>query len=185
MCDTRLVTPPTLTRRQLLTGLVVVGVLAPLTGCAARIEPGSTEKLPGPAEDGDPLWSPEAKAFLIAIPERLLGVMDREYPLQLRGKAASGIVALKALCTYDRVRVSWCRGDGGFNCPTCESDYTRYGESLSGPATRGLDRFEVSISRSNDVVIDRTSVLAGPPRGVFLDPPDTTKPACRPVFPAG
>ncbi len=139
-------------------------------GCSRRTQPGTTQRLQGTKEDGDPLWSPESKAFLIAFPADAQMAGDQIYPAWLRGHGADGVEALRSQCPNDGVVVSWCRGDRFFSCPGCLSVFTRYGDYVSGPSPRGLDRYGLSISKTNDVVIDRSVVRPGPPHGIALGP---------------
>jgi hypothetical protein len=183
VCDTRFVVEPTMNRRQLL-GLLGSGAVSlALVACAKKIEPGSSERLPGTAEDGDPLWSPEAKAYIVAVPTEAQAEGDRVYPVDLRGRATNGIMALKAKCPNDGIRVSWCRGDRFFSCTGCGSVFTRYGDCIAGPSPRGLDRLGLSVSAAGDVVIDRSVVINGPPTGTAIEPKIDPATACQAVLP--
>lgn len=183
VCDTRLVTARPLTRRQFITGLGALGAVTVLSGCAKKIEPGSTERLPGTAEDGDPLWSPQAKAYIVAVPADAQVEGDRVYPAELRGRATNGVMALKAKCPNDGVRVSWCRGDRFFSCTGCASVFTRYGDCVVGPSPRGLDRLGLSVNTAGDVVIDRSVVINGPPTGTAIEPKIDPATSCQAVLP--
>ena len=164
-----LIPRPLVTRRRCLL-LLTAGVAFALPGCSKRTEQGSTRRLPEPHRDGDPLWAPEAKAYLISVPVAAQREGDRTYPGWLRGKSSAGIVALRAACPNDAVAVSWCRGERFFSCPGCGSTFTRYGDYVDGPSPRGLDRFEISLTDTNEVIIDRAVISPGPPRGVTIGP---------------
>lgn len=191
-CDTRSVSSETLNRRQLLrklagVGLVGLGALGAglsVGGCSKRVEPGTTEALPGLHDDGDPLWAPEAEAYLIAFPALAQADADRNYPMRLRGRDSSGVVALKAACPNDGVRVSWCRGDRFFRCAGCSSVFTRYGDCVDGPSPRGLARLELSVNKAREVVIDRSVVIDGPLRGTAIAPAIDPATPCRSLLPA-
>ena len=181
MCDTRAVTRLQHSRRDVLVlGFVAAGVLA---GCAKRVEPGTAENLPGPKEEGDPLWAPQAKAYLVAVPPDARQEGDRIYPKSLQGRAAKGLVALKAACPFDGVRVSWCRGDRFFSCPGCGSVFTRYGDCVRGPSSVGLARFDLTVNSADEVVIDRALSRAGAPTGVAVKPVIEADTSCRGVLP--
>ena len=173
-----------MTRRRLL-GLLGGAAVSLVAGaCAKKVEPGTTERLPGTAEDGDPLWSPEAKAYIVAVPNDAQAEGDRVYPVFLRGRSANGIVALKAKCPNDGIRVSWCRADRFFSCTGCGSVFTRYGDCVAGPSPRGLDRLGLSVSAAGDVVIDRSVVIYGPPTGTAITPKIDPATSCQAVLPA-
>jgi Rieske Fe-S protein len=177
-----------LTRRQLLGALAATGGVAlagSITGCGKRVQPGTTEALPGSREDGDPLWAPDAKAYVIAVPAEAQREGDQTYPGWLPGQAAEGIAALRAACPNDGVRVSWCRGDRFFSCPGCASVYTRYGDWVSGPSPRGLDRFGITVTAAREVIIDRSVVHDGAPRGIAISPTVAPGTLCRGVRPNG
>ena len=66
----------------------------------------------------------------------------------------------------------YCESSGRFECPCHGSIYDLAGEYITGPAPRGMDRYEVKLVGDNVVV--NTGVLQdGPPRGakLFLTPP--------------
>jgi hypothetical protein len=60
--------------------------------------------------------------------------------------------------------VRYCRSSGWFQDPAHGSVFDGEGRYVLGPAPRGLDRLAVHIV-GDDVWIDTTNVLLGPPRG--------------------
>ena len=52
-----------------------------------------------------------------------------------------------------------------FECPCHGSKYRLNGEYYGGPASRGLDRFPVTIE-GGKVMVDTGDVQEGPPRGI-------------------
>jgi cytochrome b6-f complex iron-sulfur subunit len=67
--------------------------------------------------------------------------------------------------------VPYCESSGRFECPCHGSIYDLAGEYITGPAGRGMDRYEVKLDGDN-VVVDTGVLISGPPRGakVFLTP---------------
>lgn len=82
------------------------------------------------------------------------------------------LFALSQKCPHLGCRVPFCASSGRFECPCHGSIYDIAGEYVSGPAPRGMDRYQVSLQGST-VVADTSAVILGPPRGTtrFLTPP--------------
>ena len=74
------------------------------------------------------------------------------------------IVALWSRCPHLGCRVPWCESAGEFECPCHGTTFNRMGEHRSGPAPRGMDRFEVTFE-DDQVIIDTGVVISGPPLG--------------------
>lgn len=68
--------------------------------------------------------------------------------------------------------VVYCTDRGVFMSPAHGELFARNGVALDGPAARGLDRLPVSVEGVNEdrrVVIDTSSVSAGPPKVAWED----------------
>jgi cytochrome b6-f complex iron-sulfur subunit len=74
------------------------------------------------------------------------------------------IVALWSRCPHLGCRVPWCESAGEFECPCHGTSFNRIGEHRSGPAPRGMDRFEVTVEE-DQIVIDTGVILRGPSLG--------------------
>ena len=67
------------------------------------------------------------------------------------------LFALSQKCPHLGCHVPYCESSGRFECPCHGSIYDLAGEYITGPAPRGMDRYEVTLDGDN-VVVD-TSVL--------------------------
>lgn len=74
------------------------------------------------------------------------------------------VVALSEKCTHLNCRVPFVDETGRFECPCHGSAFTREGFYVTGPAPRGLDRFEIQIV-DGIIEIDTDDVQLGPPPG--------------------
>jgi cytochrome b6-f complex iron-sulfur subunit len=98
----------------------------------------------------------------------------RFYVTQYQG----GLRAVYQKCPHLGCRVPFCESSGRFECPCHGSIYNVIGEYISGPAPRGLDRFQISISSEGRVLVDTTTVIEGPARGMLTGPSNATGPSC-------
>jgi Rieske Fe-S protein len=82
------------------------------------------------------------------------------------------LFALSQKCPHLGCHVPFCESSGRFECPCHGSIYDLAGEYITGPAPRGMDRYEVALDGQN-VVVDTSVLKTGPARGVknFLTPP--------------
>jgi cytochrome b6-f complex iron-sulfur subunit len=97
----------------------------------------------------------------------------RFYVTQYQG----GLRALYQKCPHLGCRVPFCESAAQFQCPCHGSIYNLLGEYLGGPAPRGMDRFDIKIEGGN-VLVDTSSVVEGPPRGVITGPTKAAGPSC-------
>ncbi len=74
------------------------------------------------------------------------------------------LVALSEKCTHLGCRVPWCESSGQFECPCHGSNFNRAGDYRTGPAPRGMDRYEIEVI-DGIVHVDTGSVVAGPSPG--------------------
>ena len=79
-----------------------------------------------------------------------------------KGVIADGLMALWQRCVHLGCRVPYCDSSQGFECPCHGSKYNREGQYEAGPAPRNLDRFVVSVSDDNVLIIDTGAVIQTP-----------------------
>lgn len=65
---------------------------------------------------------------------------------------------LSAICTHLGCTVN--RADKGYHCPCHGSVFDDQGSVKSGPAPRGLAWFDVSLSKDNRLVVDKSRTVA-------------------------
>ena len=75
-----------------------------------------------------------------------------------------GLMALWQKCVHLGCRVPWCLTSQWFECPCHGSKYNRWGEWMSGPAPRGLDRFPSKIDDAGNYVVNTGVTIDGPSR---------------------
>ncbi len=100
-------------------------------------------------------------------------VNGRFYVTQHEG----GLRALYQRCPHLGCRVPFCSSSDRFECPCHGSIYNMIGEYVAGPAPRGMDRFEISIEEDH-VMVDTSTIVEGPPRGVLTGPSEAAGPSC-------
>jgi cytochrome b6-f complex iron-sulfur subunit len=97
----------------------------------------------------------------------------RFYVTQFKG----GLRALYQKCPHLGCRVPFCDSSERFECPCHGSVYNIIGEYLAGPAPRGMDRFPIHI-REGRVLVDTSTVVPGPDRGVLTGPSTPAGASC-------
>jgi cytochrome b6-f complex iron-sulfur subunit len=97
----------------------------------------------------------------------------RFYVTQYQG----GLRALYQKCPHLGCRVPFCDSAAQFQCPCHGSIYNIIGEYLQGPAPRGMDRFPIRIEQGR-VLVDTSSPIEGPARGVVTGPSTAAGPSC-------
>ncbi len=93
-----------------------------------------------------------------------------------------GLRALYQKCPHLGCKVPFCDSSTRFECPCHGSLYNIIGEYIGGPAPRGMDRFPIRIQKGR-VMVDTSSVVEGPPRGVLTGPSEAAGPPCHGVPP--
>ncbi|MGQ1783772.1 MULTISPECIES: QcrA and Rieske domain-containing protein [unclassified Saccharicrinis] len=83
---------------------------------------------------------------------------NKTYPFMtghffLRRFEDGGFLAMSVKCTHLGCVVNSNLKTGGFNCPCHRSQFNRFGEVLSAPATRPLDTFPIKIE-NGEIFID-------------------------------
>jgi cytochrome b6-f complex iron-sulfur subunit len=89
-----------------------------------------------------------------------------------------GLRALYQKCPHLGCKVPFCQSSSRFECPCHGSVYNIIGEYIGGPAPRGMDRFPIRI-KNGRVMVDTSSVVEGPPRGVLTGPRQAAGPSCH------
>jgi cytochrome b6-f complex iron-sulfur subunit len=112
-------------------------------------------------ENEEPYYSGTGRFYIVQYDGRPSDDVDYE----AEGVTAQGIMPLYQRCVHLGCRVPFCRQSQWFECPCHGSKYNTAGEYKLGPAPRGLDRFQVSVSESGDVLVDTSVIILGPPRG--------------------
>jgi cytochrome b6-f complex iron-sulfur subunit len=97
----------------------------------------------------------------------------RFYVTQYQG----GLRALFQKCPHLGCQVPFCSRSQRFECPCHGSVYNIIGEYIQGPAPRGMDRFPIRISGGR-VLVDTSSVVEGPPRGIMKGPSQAAGASC-------
>ena len=97
----------------------------------------------------------------------------RFYVTQYKG----GLRALYQKCPHLGCRVPFCDSSQQFECPCHGSVYNLLGDYLKGPAPRGMDRFPITIQNGR-VMVDTSTAVEGPPRGVIEGPTAASGPSC-------
>ncbi|TLX75248.1 ubiquinol-cytochrome c reductase iron-sulfur subunit [Labilibacter sediminis] len=69
-----------------------------------------------------------------------------------------GFLAMSIKCTHLGCVVNNNIKTGGFNCPCHASQFNKYGEVLSAPATRPLDTFPITIE-NGEIFIDTNKAV--------------------------
>jgi len=161
-------------------GAAVLGFLWPTSmgGFGGKIDAGNLDAaLAQIAETREPIYVPQAKAYLQPYPKDALAAAKKVYAPGIVSGMEQGVTALFQRCPHLGCRVPWCRTSQWFECPCHGSKYNRVGEKKDGPAPRGMDRFVVTIE-DGAVVIDTATVFQGPPIGTNTTRQRQEGPAC-------
>ncbi|PKQ64851.1 hypothetical protein BZG02_03085 [Labilibaculum filiforme] len=69
-----------------------------------------------------------------------------------------GFLAMSFKCTHLGCVVNTNSQTGGFNCPCHASQFNKFGEVLSAPATRPLDYFPITIEKGELLIDTKTPI---------------------------
>jgi cytochrome b6-f complex iron-sulfur subunit len=108
-----------------------------------------------------PFYSGTGRFYIVAYDGRPTD--DVDYAAEQL--TAEGLMPLYQRCVHLGCRVPFCAQSQWFECPCHGSKYNTAGEYKLGPAPRGMDRFRIEITEANDVLVDTSEVILGPPRG--------------------
>jgi cytochrome b6-f complex iron-sulfur subunit len=112
-------------------------------------------------ETDQPFYSGTGRFYIVLYDGRPEGSVDYE----TEGVATDGIMPLYQRCVHLGCRVPFCVRSQWFECPCHGSKYNTAGEYELGPAPRGMDRFRIEVTDADDVMVDTSEVILGPPRG--------------------
>jgi cytochrome b6-f complex iron-sulfur subunit len=132
----------------------------------------------GIKQGGGFFYAPEARSWITEYPAEALPAAETVYPESLLVAMRQGITVLSQKCPHLGCRVPDCKTSQWFECQCPGSQYNRNGEKKAGPAPRGMDRFPTTISSSGDVVIDTSTLVAGPPIGTNTTGQEAEGPHC-------
>lgn len=131
-------------------GYTAYEALRPLTtgANAGTIEVGS----PSNFAVGDATYFPEGRFYIV--------------------NAQNHFFALSQKCPHLGCQVPFCESSGRFECPCHGSIFDVAGEYITGPAPRGMDRYDLKLA-GNNLVVDTGVLKDGPERGVeqYKTPP--------------
>lgn len=146
------------TRRQII--ILAVAGLSVLAGVAAVVllflrfylprtdfEPGTIYSIgyPSDYEPGvDTRFQQQYRIWVVRNPERLFVIYAR--------------------CTHRGCTPDWKPDENKFRCPCCGSAYSSEGINIEGPAPRPMDRAQVEIDKSGQILVD-SSLLFSWPKG--------------------
>ena len=74
-------------------------------------------------------------------------------------KERNRIFAIHAKCTHLGCTPNWFAEEGVFKCPCHGSQFRGNGVNFAGPASRPLDRFNISIGDDGSIVVDKSRVF--------------------------
>jgi len=112
-------------------------------------------------ENGQPYYSGTGRFYIVPYD----GKPDNEVDYAAEGVTTDGIMPLYQRCVHLGCRVPFCPSSQWFECPCHGSKYNTAGEYKLGPAPHGMDRFQVTVNESGDVLVDTSITILGPPRG--------------------
>ena len=161
-------------------GAACLGFLWPTgsSGFGGKINAGKTSDIISYVQShAAPFYIPEARAYVTVYPPADLPAAKKVYsPITYAGME-QGFVALYQRCVHLGCRVPWCQSSQWFECPCHGSKYNRVGEKKAGPAPRGLDRFELTVSGGN-MTINTGDIQLGPPIGTNTTGQQQEGPLC-------
>ena len=123
-------------------------------------------------------YVPQARTWVTEYPADAVAAAETVYDEALLPGMRRGIVALYQKCPHLGCRVPECASSQWFECGCHGSQYNRVGEKKAGPAPRGMDRFPVEISASDEVTVDTGIVIQGPEIGVNTTGQEAEGPHC-------
>ena len=107
-----------------------------------------------------PLFLAAAQSWIVPFNEgEATGSSFEGLPVFAGGEGGEpALMALWQRCVHLGCRVPSCESSQGFECPCHGSKYNLHGEYEDGPAPRNMDRFNVEVDDSGNLVIDTGSV---------------------------
>jgi len=99
---------------------------------------------------------------LIRVPKP--NSVDPPIPVYVVNDPSAGFLALSHQDPHSGCPIEWKAAAQRFEDACLGSTYTQLGESVSGPASRGMDRYPVNVTEDGEVRIDVSRLQSGPPR---------------------
>ena len=148
----------------------------PALGSLGRsIEVGAIDDVLTDTAEG-PLYVPEARAWLIALPADEAAAVAKTADPALGGGLERGLLALSQRCPHLGCRVPYCQSSGWFECACHGAYFTRTGEHRAGPGPRGMDPMPVLVDGG---VVSIVAVrIEGPPVGTQIVDQPPSGPHC-------
>jgi cytochrome b6-f complex iron-sulfur subunit len=134
-------------------------------GFGTPINAGNLNDLKASLTDGGsivPVFVPAAQAWIVPFEiSELPGSSYEGVPFVVAGGDSDGVgvMALWQRCVHLGCRVPECLPSQGFECPCHGSRYNIHGEYNTGPAPRNMDRFGLSVTDANDLIIETGTVV--------------------------
>lgn len=142
-------------------------------GFGARVDVGNAAALADALRaGGGAVAVPGARAYLVAF-----AAADDPDGVYTELAGGSGMLAISHRCAHLGCRVPWCQPSSRFECPCHKSRYNRWGEFVSGPAPRGLDRYPVTVADGR-VLVDTGAPVTGPARAHHVLDEGPSGPSC-------
>lgn len=127
---------------------------------------------------GEPLHVPEARAYLVAVPEADVASLLEVLPEVLHEGVRAGMLALSQRCPEDACRLPFCPSSGWFECGCHGQHFTELGALRSGRAAHGMDMFPIQVTDDDQVVIDTSRRQRGLPMGAYDEAAEPLGPHC-------
>lgn len=164
-------------------GAASIGFLWPqgVSGFGSKVTVGRLPDIrAGIIAGGGFLYVPEGRMWVTEYPTAALEKARTQYGFfgQVEQGLAAGVTALYQTCPHLGCRVPECLTSQWFECPCHGSQYNRVGEKKGGPAPRGMDRFPMEVSASNELIVDTGTVIQGPPIGTNTTGQEAEGPNC-------
>ncbi|MGB5656078.1 MAG: Rieske 2Fe-2S domain-containing protein, partial [Acidimicrobiia bacterium] len=137
-------------------------------GFGTPINAGNLTDLKASLTDGGtifPVFVPSAQAWIVPFDmSELPGSSYEGVPFVVAGGDSDGVgvMALWQRCVHLGCRVPECLPSQGFECPCHGSRYNIHGEYNTGPAPRNMDRFALSVTDADDLIIETGTVVQTP-----------------------
>jgi cytochrome b6-f complex iron-sulfur subunit len=153
----------------------------PTAGFGGRINAGKIPDIKDAIVAGSGFfYVPEGRMWLTEYPATALEKAQAAYGFypQVSAGLEAGVVALFQTCPHLCCRVPDCKTSQWFECPCHGSQYNQVGEKKGGPAPRGMDRFPMSVSAANELIVDTGNVIQGPAIGTNTTGQEAEGPHC-------
>jgi cytochrome b6-f complex iron-sulfur subunit len=124
-------------------------------------------------------YAPSARTWFTEYPAEALPKAKAVYDAAtVEYLTAYGVIALYQKCPHLGCRVPSCATSRWFECPCHGSQYNQVGEKKGGPAPRGMSRFLISVDAAQNVSVDTSTPIDGPPIGTNTTGQEAEGPHC-------